>query len=162
MAVGLLALTLASCSGQRMRDKIRIDGIERVRPQGLSHLYLELRTTNDSGRNLKVRELTLAFYYGSSAEPTVTATLLEPVTLRKHTSGGLPTKWRLAYADLLAWMPLLRAVGGGSFDGWRVAVQLKGRCGVMPINISSEALPLSTILRTFGVDTKNLEKLIQS
>lgn len=162
VAVGLLALTLASCSGARarMREKVRIDGIERVRPQGLSRLYLELLTTNDSGHNLKIKELTLSFYRTSAADPTVTATLTEPVLLRRHTAGVLPTKWHLTYADLLSWLPLVQSAAKGNFDGWRVAIRLRGRCGVIPINISSEALPLSAILRTFGIDTVNLEKLV--
>lgn len=159
-AACLLILLLASCSGARMREKIRIEGIERVRPQGFSHLLLVLRTANDSGHNLKIKELSLDFYRPSAVAPTLTATLMDPVVLHGRTVESLPTKWRLEYADMLAWMPLLQALSQGNFNGWRVSLRIRGRCGLAPINISSEALPLSAILRTFGIDTENLEKFV--
>lgn len=158
----LLLPALTSCNlAHRMREKVRFEGVERIRPQGLTHLLLVLRATNDSAHNLKLKEMTLDFYLRDAAEPTLTATLLEPVTLRRRTSGTLSTKWRLDYADALAWLPLVRSLGSGRLDDWRVSVRLKGRSGVVPINILRTDLSVSQLLRTFGVDT-NLETLLQN
>lgn len=151
----LLLPALTSCdTAHRLREKVRLEGVERVRPQGLTHLLVVLRATNDSAHNLKLKEMTLTFYYRDASRPTLTATLLDPVVLRRRTSGELPTKWRLDYADALAWLPLLRSIEAGSLDDWRVSVRMKGRGGMIPIKISREGLSVPQLLRTFGVDAE--------
>ena len=78
----LLLPALTSCdTAHRMREKVRLEGVERVRPQGLTHLLVVLRATNDSAHNLKLKEMTLTFYYRDASRPTLTATLLDPVAL---------------------------------------------------------------------------------
>lgn len=151
----LLLPALTSCdTAHRLREKIRLEGVERVRPQGFTHLLVVLRAANESAHNLKLKEMTLAFYYRDASRPTLTATLLEPVVLRRRTAGELPTKWRLDYADALAWLPLLRSMESGSLDDWRVSVRMKGRGGMIPIKISGEGLSVPQLLRAFGVEAE--------
>ncbi len=163
LAALLLLLPLGSCRNiaRRTAERIRIEGIGQIRTQGFTHLLLGLRTVNDSGRNLRLTEAEIALYAPGAAEPAVTAVLLEPLLLRRHTTAELATKWRIDYAQALGWLPLLRAVGRGDLEGWEVSLRVKGRCGPVTRNISEERIPVSVFLRTFGLDPTAIANSVQ-
>lgn len=160
LSAGLLLLSLAACDAGRLADRIRFEGIERVRTQGFTHLQLVLRVANETGRNLRLKEASFAFYPPGAADPVATAVLTEPLLVRRRTTGGVVTKWRIDYAHALAWMPLLRALEGGTLGEWQVAVRLKGRSGLVSANISEKRIPVSLFLRTFGIDSSSLANTV--
>ena len=160
LLAGLSLLPLTACDAGRLAERIRIEGVERVRTQGFTRLQLVLRVANGTGRNLRLKEATLAFYPPEASEAIATAVLAEPVVVRRRTTGAVDTRWRIEYARALAWMPLLRALEGGTFDGWWVSVRLKGRSGLVSANISEERVPLSLFLRTFGIDSTSVANTV--
>lgn len=158
LAAVLLLLPLGGCSdlARRTAEKIRIEGVGRVRTQGFTRLLLELHATNGTGRNLRLQEATVELYAPGTAEPAATAVLLEPLLLRRRTTETLATKWRIDYAQALGWLPLLGALGRGDLDGWEVTFRLRGRYGPVSRNISRERIPVSDFLRTFEIDPRTI------
>lgn len=160
VAAALLAvMLLGSCSGavERARRNIRFEGVESVEVHGLSSLELSLRATNDTRRNLRLREADFDLYWGGNRVARVV--LMEEVTLPRRTTGCIATRWRVRVDDPLTFYVAARRIGRGDVDRATVSWHVRGRYGVASANLSQEKVPLSDFLRNFGLSVDDLIKL---
>ncbi len=124
---------------------------------GLSSLELSLRATNDTRRNLRLREADFDLYWGGNRVARVV--LMEEVTLPRRTTGCIATRWRVRVDDPLTFYVAARRIGRGDVDRATVSWHVRGRYGVASANLSQEKVPLSDFLRNFGLSVDDLIKL---
>ena len=141
----------------RPRRNIRFEGVESVEVHGLSSLELSLRATNDTRRNLRLREADFGLYWGGNCVARVV--LMEEVTLPRRTTGCIATRWRVRVDDPLTFYVAARRIGRGDVDRATVSWHVRGRYGVASANLSQEKVPLSDFLRNFGLSVDDLIKL---
>ena len=145
-----VSLSLTSCRGmmQRARQKIGIEGIERIEPHSLSAVDLTLRVRNATAHRLVVK--TAEFDVAYAGREVVRIRLADKVVIRRKTHGGVFTSWRLQVADPLAVYALVKKVRHHEIDKITVSYRVRGRGGIFPVEISGENVPLSKILNIFG------------
>ena len=105
-------------TAEKMREKIRFEGVEAVRPIGLTGLELDTRVVNDSAHNLSLEDVTLLFYYQTSRLATIQ--LVEPLTLKRRTTAVLTSRWSVKVANPIALLAAGRALKQGCGVGGSV------------------------------------------
>lgn len=159
VAAGLL---MSSCSNtmQKMRRKVKLEGIEEVRPTSLSSIRIDFRIMNQTAYNLHLKDAVAHLYYRDNCIGTMR--LKERVEVPKRTvSEVFPTDWAVEIGNPLSLLPILGKVRGGDLSELWVDLELEGRGGPVPVNLSREKMPLSDFLRTFGVDPNNLMNFLK-
>lgn len=152
-----LSLLFSSCSGtvQKMRRKVKLEGIEDVRPTSLSSVRIDFRIMNQTAYNLHLKDAVAHLYYRDNCIGTMR--LKERVEVPKRTASEVfPTDWAVEIGNPLSLIPILGKVRSGDLSELWVDLELEGRGGPVPVNLSREKMPLSDFLRTFGVDTDNM------
>ena len=89
-----LSLLFSSCSGtvQKMRRKVKLEGIEDVRPTSLSSVRIDFRIMNQTAYNLHLKDAVAHLYYRDNCIGTMR--LKERVEVPKRTASELfPTDW---------------------------------------------------------------------
>lgn len=158
----LFALSLGSCSGtvQKMRRKVKLEGIEDVRPTSLSSVRIDFRIMNQTAYNLHLKDAVAHLYYRDNCIGTMR--LKERVEVPKRTASEVfPTDWAVEIGNPLSLIPILGKVRSGDLSELWVDLELEGRGGPVPVNLSREKMPLSDFLRTFGVDTDNMMNFLK-
>jgi hypothetical protein len=157
----LLALPMTSCRGvkERMREKVRFEGIESIRLTGSSSLNIDLRIANESAHKLQLDNAVATLFYKESRVGTMT--LKEPVVQPRRTTGALPTQWTIDLNNPLAALALVANLQQGNSDLATVSLHLEGKGGPMPLTISREKMPLSEFLNIFGIRAQDLTQLIK-
>lgn len=158
----LFALSLGSCSGtvQKMRRKVKLEGIEDVRPMSLSSVRIDFRIMNQTAYNLHLKDAVAHLYYRDNCIGTMR--LKERVEVPKRTASEVfPTDWAVEIGNPLSLIPILGKVRSGDLSELWVDLELEGRGGPVPVNLSREKMPLSDFLRTFGVDTDNMMNFLK-
>lgn len=157
-----LSLLLSSCSGtvQKMRRKVKLEGIEDVRPTSLSSVRIDFRIMNQTAYNLHLKDAVAHLYYRDNCIGTMR--LKERVEVPKRTASELfTTDWAVEIGNPLSLLPILGKVRSGDLSELWVDLELEGRGGPVPVNLSREKMPLSDFLRTFGVDTDNMMNFLK-
>lgn len=144
---------------ERIREKIRIEAVERAGLRGLTGLEVVLRVRNDTGCKLRLDEASFDLYLGTSFVAGIVLT--EPVGVGRHMAESVATQWRLRISDPLAAYALVRRIGRGDLAAVTVSYAAVGRGGPMTVNILREKVPLSEFLNTFGVDSDELKNYIE-
>ncbi len=157
----LMLLPLTSCQStkERIRNKIRFEGVREVRPAGLTALEIDVDATNGSGHKLQLEEARATLYYKGGEVGTMR--LAEPVELPRRTSTTLTSRWLLDVRNPLAALAVAANIGRQELSQIHVTLELNGRGGPVPVTILREKMPLSEFLHIFGLEAADLTKLIQ-
>ncbi len=156
------SLLFSSCSGtvQKMRRKVKLEGIEDVRPTSLSSVRIDFRIMNQTAYNLHLKDAVAHLYYRDNCIGTMR--LKERVEVPKRTASEVfTTDWAVEIGNPLSLLPILGKVRSGDLSELWVDLELEGRGGPVPVNLSREKMPLSDFLRTFGVDTDNMMNFLK-
>lgn len=154
-------LPLASCSKrvEKLQQQVRLEGIESVRLEGLTTLCLDLRVVNDSPYKLQLSDAEAHLYYRDYKIASMLLTEVVEVAKRSG-SATYPTHWRVEVGNPMTLLPLLGKVREGDVSECWVQLEIEGRGGPVPINLSRQKMPLSDFLRTFGVQTEDLKNFL--
>ena len=145
-------------TAEKMREKIRFEGVEAVRPIGLTGLELDTRVVNDSAHNLSLEDVTLLFYYQTSRLATIQ--LVEPLTLKRRTTAVLTSRWSVKVANPIALLAAGRALKQGDLSKLPVSLQATGRGGPVGVNIERDRIAMSEFLSIFGLEADQLTQMI--
>lgn len=155
-----MMLSLGSCSNtvQKMRRKVQFQGIESVELTGLSTIRMDVRIKNQTAYNLHLQDAVAHLYYRDREVGSLR--LQEQVKVPRRTDSDLFTShWLVDVGNPLALLPILGKVRAGDLSELWVDLEMEGRGGPVPVNLSREKMPLSDFLRTFGVDAKSLTNI---
>ncbi len=155
-----MMLSLGSCSNtmQKMRRKVQFQGIESVELTSLSTIRMDVRIKNQTAHNLHLRDAVAHLYYRDREVGSLR--LQEQVEVPRRTDSEVFTSyWLVDVGNPLSLLPILGKVRGGDLSELWVDLELEGRGGPMPVNLSRGKMPLSDFLRTFGVDAKSLTNI---
>ncbi len=157
----LLTLPMTSCRGikERMRQKVRFEGIEAIQPIGLTSLEIGLRIANETAYDLHLNSATATLYYKESRVGSMI--LKEAVVQPRRTTSTLATQWLLDLNNPLAALALISRLKQEGSNEATVSLQLEGKGGPMPLTISREKMPLSDFLNIFGIKAEDLTQLIK-
>lgn len=155
------AVVLPSCRGavERARQEVAVEQICEVVRRGSAGATVTLRLRNDSRRTLRLDEVRLDLYLSGGL--AAVWQLHEPVRIPRRTTADYRTLWRLKSDDPMAYYALERKIRGGEADRIEVAASVRGRAGAVRINFSSERMPLSDFLNTFGATLEDLENFFE-
>lgn len=155
-----MVFLLCSCrsTAEKMREKIRFEGVEAVRPIGLTGLELDVRATNDSGYNVRIDSVTLLLFYQSSRVATIQ--LVDPIMLKRRTSESLTSRWSVKISNPLALLAAGRALQQGDHSKLTVSLAATGRGGPVGVNIERDRIAMSEFLSIFGLEADQLIQMI--
>lgn len=157
LLAALCVLSLSSCSDtvRKMRSKVKLQGIEDVRPTSLSSVQIDFRIMNKTAYNLHLKDAVAELYYLDNCIGTMR--LKERVEVPKRTESEVfETFWAVEIGNPLSLLPVLGKVRQGDLSDFWVHLDLEGRGGPVPVSLSKGKVPLTDFLRTMGVDTNNL------
>ena len=156
-----LALPMTSCRGikERMREKIRFEGIEAIEATGLSSLKIDLRIANETAYKLELNRAVATLFFKESRVGSMT--LKEPVVQPRRTTAPLATEWLIDIHNPLAALALVATLQQGNSAPATVSLDLEGKGGPKSVTISREKMPLSEFLNTFGIKAEDLTQLIK-
>lgn len=153
-------LSLGSCSNtmQKMRRKVKFEGIESVTPTSLSTIQIEVRIKNQTAYNLYLQDAVAHLYYRDREIGSLR--LQEQVKIPRRTESEVfRSNWLVDVGNPLSLLPILGKVRQGDWSELWVDLEMEGRGGPVPVNLSREKMPLSDFLRTFGVDAESLTNI---
>ena len=155
-----VSLTLTSCRGkiERMRQKVKLEQIDAVRPMGLTRLDVDLTATNGTGYKLQLTSATVVFLVHDAKVATLQ--LIEPIVLPRRSTEQLATSWSVKIHNPLALLAVAQQFRKGEQDSISVQMLLEGRGGPVPINIERGPMPLSEFLRIFGLEANQLNQYL--
>ncbi|MEG2366008.1 MAG: hypothetical protein RSB29_04555 [Alistipes sp.] len=166
MRVILLALLVAvsllpSCrrAAEKARRNIRIEAVEKVEPHALSGIDLTLRVHNGTGYKLVLHDASLTLWFDGSRVGDVV--LREGVQVERRTTQSVVTRWKFQIDDPITLYILARRINAGDLSQIGVSYAVDGRGGPAPVKISSEMVPLSDFLHTFGVRIEDLKSYLK-
>lgn len=164
-AVAVLAVVVAavlpSCRGavERAWQEMAVEQVVEVVRRGSAGAAVTLRLRNDSRHTLRLNEVRLDLYLAGAR--VAEWRLHEPVRIPDRTTADYRTLWRLSSDDPMAYYALERKIRGGEADRIEVEALVRGRAGVARINFSTERMPLSDFLNTFGATIEELENFFE-
>ena len=86
--------------------------------------------------------------------------LQEQVKIPRRTESEVfRSNWLVDVGNPLSLLPILGKVRQGDWSELWVDLEMEGRGGPVPVNLSREKMPLSDFLRTFGVDAESLTNI---
>lgn len=158
----VVVLGVASCSGavERARREVAVEQVVDAARRGSAGAVVTLRIRNDSRRNLRVDDLRVELYLAGGR--AAVWQLHEPLNIPRRTSADLRTLWRLRSDDPMAWYALERRIRSGEIASIEVAAEGSVRVAWWKkVKFSSERVPLSDFLNTFGATIDDLEKFLE-
>ena len=161
LAAAILLAAVASCrqAVERSRSEIGIEAVERIERRGSAGAVAVLQVRNDSERTLVLRRARIGVSYGGT--PVCELELRGPVRVPRRTTGRVTTLWRLRSDDPMALYVLERRIREGDLERIGIRYDLRGRGGVVPVNISAEMMPLSDFLNTFDLSADDLKNYLE-
>lgn len=162
VVAAVVALGAASCSGavERARREVAVEQVVDAERRGSAGAVVTLRVRNDSRRNLRVDDLRVELYLAGGR--AAVWQLHEPLGIPRRTTADLRTLWRLRSDDPMAWYALERRIRSGEIASIEVAAEGSVRVAWWKkVKFSSERVPLSDFLNTFGATIDDLEKFLK-
>lgn len=155
------ALSTASCrrSVEKVARKIRFEGIEQVRMQGMSMAEVDARIDNGSAYRLTLSAARIDLYYADLLVGRFV--LQEPVEIGRRTEASLQTRWRIQYYNLMYLYVMYRTLKVGASDQIAISFEIEGRGGPVPLRFSREKMPLSEFLTTFGLTVQDVQNCLK-
>ena len=155
------ALLLGSCNKERqaekLREKIRFEGVEQIVPHGMSGVDVVVSVANQTRHKITLEEAELTLKYDRSK--VLMLQLRDVVELPKRFEGELEISTRMKVYDPLSAIVVLNRVRNKSFDEMSVTIDAKVKVGPVRKNIFVADMNLPKFLSKFALSTEEVDRI---
>jgi hypothetical protein len=155
------ALLFGSCNAERqaekMREKIRFEGIDEITPHGLSGIDAVVSVVNETRHKITLEEAELTL--NSDRNKVLMLQLRDEVELPKRFDGQLKISTRMKVYDPLSALVVLNRLRYQKFDGMNVTIDAKVKVGPVRKNIFVADMELQKFLSKFALSTEELDRI---
>ncbi|MBQ8746190.1 MAG: hypothetical protein IJZ05_07540 [Rikenellaceae bacterium] len=155
------ALLLGSCNKERqaekLREKIRFEGVEQIVPHGMSGVDVVVSVANQTRHKITLEEAELTLKYDRSK--VLMLQLRDVVELPKRFEGELKISTRMKVYDPLSAIVVLNRVRNKSFDEMSVTIDAKVKVGPVRKNIFVADMDLPKFLSKFALSTEEVDRI---
>ena len=155
------ALLFGSCNAERqaekMREKIRFEGIEEITPHGLSGIDAVVSVANETRYKITLEEAELTLNY--SRNKMLMLQLRDVVELPKRFEGQLEITTRMKVYDPLSAIVVLNRLRSQNFDQMNVTIDAKVKVGPVRKNIFVADMELQKFLSKFALSTEDVDRI---
>lgn len=155
------ALLLGSCNKERqaekLREKIRFEGVEQIVPHGMSGVDVVVSVANQTRHKITLEEAELTLKYDRSK--VLMLQLRDVVELPKRFEGKLEISTRMKVYDPLSAIVVLNRVRNKSFDEMSVTIDAKVKVGPVRKNIFVADMDLPKFLSKFALSTEEVDRI---
>lgn len=155
------ALLLESCNKERqaekLREKIRFEGVEQIVPHGMSGVDVVVSVANQTRHKITLEEAELTLKYDRSK--VLMLQLRDVVELPKRFEGELEISTRMKVYDPLSAIVVLNRVRNKSFDEMSVTIDAKVKVGPVRKNIFVADMDLPKFLSKFALSTEEVDRI---
>ncbi len=155
------ALLLGSCNKERqaekLREKIRFEGIEQIVPHGMSGVDVVVSVANQTRHKITLEEADLTLKYDRNK--VLMLQLRDVVELPKRFEGELEISTRMKVYDPLSAIVVLNRVRNKSFDEMSVTIDAKVKVGPVRKNIFVADMDLPKFLSKFALSTEEVDRI---
>ena len=155
------ALLLGSCNKERqaekLREKIRFEGVEQIVPHGMSGVDVVVSVANQTRHKITLEEAELTLKYDRNK--VLMLQLRDVVELPKRFEGELEISTRMKVYDPLSAIVVLNRVRNKSFDEMSVTIDAKVKVGPVRKNIFVADMDLPKFLSKFALSTDEVDRI---
>lgn len=155
------ALLLGSCNKERqaekLREKIRFEGVEQIVPHGMSGVDVVVSVANQTRHKITLEEAELTLKYVRNK--VLMLQLRDVVELPKRFEGELEISTRMKVYDPLSAIVVLNRVRNKSFDEMSVTIDAKVKVGPVRKNIFVADMDLPKFLSKFALSTEEVDRI---
>ncbi len=155
------ALLLGSCNKERqvekLREKIRFEGVEQIVPHGMSGVDVVVSVANQTRHKITLEEAELTLKYDRNK--VLMLQLRDVVELPKRFEGELEISTRMKVYDPLSAIVVLNRVRNKSFDEMSVTIDAKVKVGPVRKNIFVADMDLPKFLSKFALSTEEVDRI---
>ncbi len=155
------ALLLGSCNKERqaekLREKIRFEGVEQIVPHGMSGVDVIVSVANQTRHKITLEEAELTLKYDRNK--VLMLQLRDVVELPKRFEGELEISTRMKVYDPLSAIVVLNRVRNKSFDEMSVTIDAKVKVGPVRKNIFVADMDLPKFLSKFALSTEEVDRI---
>lgn len=155
------ALLLGSCNKERqaekLREKIRFEGVEQIVPHGMSGVDVVVSVANQTRHKITLEEAELMLKYDRSK--VLMLQLRDVVELPKRFEGELEISTRMKVYDPLSAIVVLNRVRNKNFDEMSVTIDAKVKVGPVRKNIFVADMDLPKFLSKFALSTEEVDRI---
>lgn len=155
------ALLLGSCNAERqaekLREKIRFEGVEEITPHGLSGVDAVVSVANETRHKITLEEADLTLSYDRNK--VLMLQLRDEVELPKRFEGELKISTRMKGYDPLSAIVVLNRLRNKAIDGMSVTIDAKVKVGPVRKNIFVADMELQKFLSKFALSTEELDRI---
>lgn len=155
------ALLLGSCNKERqaekLREKIRFEGVEQIVPHGMSGVDVVVSVANQTRHKITLEEAELTLKYDRSK--VLMLQLRDVVELPKRFEGELEISTRMKVYDPLSAIVVLNRVRNKNFDEMSVTIDAKVKVGPVRKNIFVADMDLPKFLSKFALSTEEVDRI---
>lgn len=155
------ALLLGSCNKERqaekLREKIRFEGVEQIVPHGMSGVDVVVSVANQTRHKITLEEAELTLKYDRSK--VLMLQLRDVVELPKRFEGELEISTRMKVYDPLSAIVVLNRVRNKSFDEMSITIDAKVKVGPVRKNIFVADMDLPKFLSKFALSTEEVDRI---
>lgn len=155
------ALLLGSCNKERqaekLREKIRFEGVEQIVPHGMSGVDVVVLVANQTRHKITLEEAELTLKYDRNK--VLMLQLRDVVELPKRFEGELEISTRMKVYDPLSAIVVLNRVRNKSFDEMSVTIDAKVKVGPVRKNIFVADMDLPKFLSKFALSTEEVDRI---
>lgn len=154
-------LLLGSCNKERqaekLREKIRFEGVEQIVPHGMSGVDVVVSVANQTRHKITLEEAELTLKYDRNK--VLMLQLRDVVELPKRFEGELEISTRMKVYDPLSAIVVLNRVRNKSFDEMSVTIDAKVKVGPVRKNIFVADMDLPKFLSKFALSTEEVDRI---
>lgn len=155
------ALLFCSCNAERqaekLREKIRFEGIEEITPRGLSGVDAVVSVANETRHKITLEEAAVTLNYDRNK--VLMLQLRDVVELPKRFEGELEISTRMKVYDPLSAIVVLNRLRNQNFDAMNVTIDAKVKVGPVRKNIFVADMELQKFLSKFALSTEELDQI---
>ena len=155
------ALLLGSCNKERqaekLREKIRFEGVEQIVPHGMSGVDVVVSVANQTRHKITLEEAELTLKYVRNK--VLMLQLRDVVELPKRFEGELEISTRMKVYDPLSAIVVLNRVRNKNFDEMSVTIDAKVKVGPVRKNIFVADMDLPKFLSKFALSTEEVDRI---
>lgn len=155
------ALLLGSCNKERqaekLREKIRFEGVEQIVPHGMSGVDVVVSVANQTRHKITLEEAELTLKYDRNK--VLMLQLRDVVELPKRFEGELEISTRMKVYDPLSAIVVLNRVRNKNFDEMSVTIDAKVKVGPVRKNIFVADMDLPKFFSKFALSTEEVDRI---
>lgn len=155
------ALLLGSCNKERqaekLREKIRFEGVEQIVPHGMSGVDVVVSVANQTRHKITLEEAELTLKY--DRRKVLMLQLRDVVELPKRFEGELEISTRMKVYDPLSAIVVLNRVRNKNFDEMSVTIDAKVKVGPVRKNIFVADMDLPKFLSKFALPPEEVDRI---